>query len=412
MYPGEGDFPGNAVASSAGAKIGRRSPLSRMDLMAGDEHDRDRAELIGDIYDAAFDPAAFAGLGARLASAVAATNGVVVVREGGLPVELSTTTSAEAGEAYLAYYGRLDPWTPATLRAPLGAFVHSADFISDAEVERTEFYQDYARQLGIFRPAGTRLRLGERRTLTIGVSRPIEAPRFLGADEARFMELARHVQRAMQLRERALRPATNVQAGSAVLDALAFGAIVVDAEARIVYLNATAEALQGPRRGLLLDSGQVTAIDPREARRLAALIHAAAMLGASGGIRVSDDSGDTGLMALVTPLPARVGTTRPGGALALVSVRPPEERPLVPEAVLSELFGLSASEAKLARALATGRRLEEIAADRDVKVSTLKTQLLSVFRKTGAETQRDLVLLLGSLPQVRWGALGRGRGQG
>lgn len=370
--------------------------------MAADEHDRDRAELIGDIYDAAFDPAAFAGLGARLAKAVAATNGVVVVRQGGLPVELSTTTSAEAAEAYLAYYGRLDPWTPTTLRAPLGAFVHSSDFISDAEVERTEFYQDYARPLGIFRPAGTRLPLGGGRTLVIGVSRPVEAPRFLGADEARFMELARHLQRAMQLRERTLGPAASAQAGSAVLDALAFGAVVVDAEGRAIYANAAAEALGREARGLVIGCGRVTALDLREARRLAALIHAAATRSASGGMRLSDAEGVPGAVVLATPLPPRTWNGSPHGGLALVSVRPAEAPGPVPEAVLSGLFGLSAGEAKLVSALATGGRLEEIAADREVKVSTLKTQLLSVFRKTGTGTQRDLVRLLGSLPQVRW----------
>jgi DNA-binding CsgD family transcriptional regulator len=69
--------------------------------------------------------------------------------------------------------------------------------------------------------------------------------------------------------------------------------------------------------------------------------------------------------------------------------------------MLAQLFGLSAAETKVVAALAAGRSAEEIAEKRGVKISTLRTQLEAIFRKTRTESQRDLLRLLGGLPQVR-----------
>jgi DNA-binding CsgD family transcriptional regulator len=49
---------------------------------------------------------------------------------------------------------------------------------------------------------------------------------------------------------------------------------------------------------------------------------------------------------------------------------------------------------------------EEIAAERGVAISTLRTHFAEIFARTGAENQRDLIRLLGMLPPVRSGAIG------
>ena len=93
-----------------------------------------------------------------------------------------------------------------------------------------------------------------------------------------------------------------------------------------------------------------------------------------------------------------------GESLELVVVRP---APLVhgaiieflaPNALLShcvkDTFGLSNAEAELAIALLHGVTPKEIAARRGVAVSTIRTQLRSVFAKTHTTRQTELVALL------------------
>jgi DNA-binding CsgD family transcriptional regulator len=63
-------------------------------------------------------------------------------------------------------------------------------------------------------------------------------------------------------------------------------------------------------------------------------------------------------------------------------------------ATLEEMFGLSPAEADLALALMVGSTPKEIAAKRGVAVSTIRTQLRSVFSKTHTQRQADLIALL------------------
>ncbi len=65
------------------------------------------------------------------------------------------------------------------------------------------------------------------------------------------------------------------------------------------------------------------------------------------------------------------------------------------------MFGFSPVEAEIARGIMRGERLEVIAAARGVQMSTIKTQVESIFRKASVESQRELVRVLGGLPQLR-----------
>jgi DNA-binding CsgD family transcriptional regulator len=62
------------------------------------------------------------------------------------------------------------------------------------------------------------------------------------------------------------------------------------------------------------------------------------------------------------------------------------------------LYGLTAAEAELALLLADGLALAQAAEARSVKISTARSQLLSVLRKTGARGQSDLMRILAALP--------------
>lgn len=68
---------------------------------------------------------------------------------------------------------------------------------------------------------------------------------------------------------------------------------------------------------------------------------------------------------------------------------------------LMSMFGLSAAESRLARALCHGETLEEFAEAQGVKIPTVKTQLRSVFAKTQTDRQVTLVTLIAGIPPLR-----------
>lgn len=85
----------------------------------------------------------------------------------------------------------------------------------------------------------------------------------------------------------------------------------------------------------------------------------------------------------------------------LCIVAPLDRRRIATTNQMMDLFGLSAAEARLARALCHGDSLEEYATDQGLKLPTVKTQLRSIFAKTGTARQSSLVRVLLGVPVVR-----------
>jgi DNA-binding CsgD family transcriptional regulator len=65
--------------------------------------------------------------------------------------------------------------------------------------------------------------------------------------------------------------------------------------------------------------------------------------------------------------------------------------------VIQGLFDLTPAEARIARGIAAGKTVEELASDGGLAAGTVRQQLKSVFSKTGVSRQADLVgILVGS----------------
>jgi len=216
-------------------------------------------------------------------------------------------------------------------------------------------------------------------------------------DEQALLLLQRitpHIRRALQLRLRNRPRAIAPDRPLSALDALAFGAIICNKVGAVEYANAAAERLASREVGIVLRSGgsQVGAFLPEEGAKLAAVIREAAA-GEAGGIRLSGRR-QTALLLLASALPHEPNR-------ALLTMDQEMAPPSFSATTLSALFRLSPAQASLAMALYEGKGFEEIAQERGVKVSTLRTHFAEVLTRTGAKGLRDLVRLLGSLPPLR-----------
>lgn len=353
------------------------------------------------IYNTAFDPEAFTNVSTIIADSVDALNAVVVISRDGVPNELSATTSAKAQQDYLDYYGRIDVWTPPPSAIKPFTISRSHELIADADVFNSEFYNDYARHLGMWHPIGSRCPLNHNDSLMIGINRPRMSRRFNRWEEAQLSDLTRHMQRALQLRRYVELLEQRAQIGFASLDRLAFAAVITDATGRLLYANAMAEEFAREGLGITLAGRRLACRSRRHDRDLSALVRDAAAGGSGGGMRINGPTGSDVILAIVTPLPRRLAERGEGHGYAFVGLRPAKGAAGFVQAVVGELFGMTRSEAEVAILINSGVSLEEISAVRGVKLSTVKSQLVAVLRKTETESQRDLVRLLGRLPQLR-----------
>jgi DNA-binding CsgD family transcriptional regulator/PAS domain-containing protein len=363
------------------------------------------ADLIADIYEAAIDDERWPGIAQIVASATGVpTAGVWYVDQGQVQ-ELSLTEDGLASQApYIAHFAKHDVWQKGLISGPWDRVRLGAELFPERELVKTEFYNDFARRYELFRPMCVVTRLARGTFATVSVSRPPGRRLLEEADKRRLERLMPHMRRALQLRLAQRGNTRGGQTHAAALDALAFGVVVCEAAGRIVLANKAAEILARDGAGITLGkSGRgLGTVVAGESRILAGLINDAASGGPGGIIQLTGRGGSAELIALVTPLPrtfALNGSLRQ--TYALVTLRSARDSPSFSAETLIALFRLSPAQAEIALAIYDGKTPEQIADERGVAISTLRTHLAEIFVRTGTENQRDLVRLLGTLPPVR-----------
>jgi DNA-binding CsgD family transcriptional regulator len=196
-----------------------------------------------------------------------------------------------------------------------------------------------------------------------------------------------------------------------LLDALPIGVIVVDREMRILYNNAEAAALLGnsqsglssarPQPGRVTGASRLFARHPEDDMKLCRLVGAASRCGAGGALQIHAGPGalpgDSAMLSasvcpalrhLASSTQPNMGTSVIHGA-ATVLVRHLLRPSSPPARLLIDLFGLTRSEAEVAVALAGGVTAEDVARTRRVSLDTVRSQIRTILRKTGATGLRD-----------------------
>ena len=72
-----------------------------------------------------------------------------------------------------------------------------------------------------------------------------------------------------------------------------------------------------------------------------------------------------------------------------------------PVELVQSLFDLTPAEARVARSLAAGKSVDDIAADGGTSANTIRTQVRGVLEKTGCKRQVDIVALLTAISATR-----------
>ncbi len=195
------------------------------------------------------------------------------------------------------------------------------------------------------------------------------------------------------------------------LDRLVIGLILYDHNAQPVYINPTAEATIEQHPGLKLQNGDLFLLDPDDERALRKTILDTAQIDPddswkqSVAIGITHPDVESPLPILVTPMHAHLITSDldyEGAKVAVFLSDPNLKQPISTDS-LASVYGLSPSEAQVSISLTNGHSIEEIASLSSHSVHTIRSQLKSVFRKTGVSRQSELIklLLTGALAQRR-----------
>lgn len=233
-----------------------------------------------------------------------------------------------------------------------------------------------------------------RLTLALGTREPL-APAETLALEDRLQGIGPVL--APLLRQHAAAAGARGQAARyrSALDRLNVAVFFCGADGAVSDRNGAAAAFLEMGRPLVLRGRRLAARREAEQAALAAALKVAG--GGPGragaGLRLGGDA--------EAPLPVAVLPAGPEAADGVLLIPLCSAEPLPDPALLRDLFRLTPAEAEIARGLAAGRRLDEIADARGVSMNTLRTQLRALLDKVGCSRQADLVQVLTGLSLVR-----------
>lgn len=318
--------------------------------------------------------------------------------------EYAFGVAAEGAPMYQRYYGTIDEWRPAFLKKAEGDFALGDDLCPLDRLKTTEFFNDFLlkHDLRLYGAVATVKRPKQVELVTMYQSWKGESP---GKETEELVGMmVPHIRRALQLRRSFIDIKAHSDSLELALDLVQAGILFLDSQGRVLSMNRSAEELS-TRGALKFRAGRLYPSLPSEIAKLEALVRAAISRPkekpAVGGSMLISRIGSRPLTLVVAPLNEISGRVAQK-ASAVAFIYDPEQKAQLPQDLLIQTYGLTTAESRLALLLVEGHSLRDAAEMRGVAFNTVRSQVKSIFSKTGTRRQGELVgILMGSSASVR-----------
>lgn len=320
----------------------------------------------------------------------AEASGMLTVHPDGQHSLIANGHSESAISQYRDHFSRLDPLPRLLEERPGGRAIVLDTTRHPAYLANPELCHDYLRPHGIDHVIAAQWRLPDGTLNVVGVQRFHGSEPFSvgqGQELDRFIHHWR-VGNAIPLPEGLTSRPVNSRRSCDIASQINIPLAVVNANLAVAWANTAAHENPGVAWVALFEKPGSTARQTRLRQKLKELV-GASLRQRSATEALLATSDDT-WFASATPV---VG--KPNLALLRLTAM----HHLAPgiRSRLEHLYGLTRAEAELTVLLAKGESLEAIASARAVKLDTIRTQLRTVYKKTGTHRQGELVCLAGAL---------------
>src|SRR5216683_2422518 len=130
-------------------------------------------EIIGDIYTAAIDEERWPSLADLMARIAGVDSAGLWIAEDGLVTDMALTDNIrESQRPYLAHYVLHDHWQHGVLLQPKDEVKLGYENFPEQQLVKTEFYNDFARPLGMFRPLAAMVQLSKGAVASLALEQP------------------------------------------------------------------------------------------------------------------------------------------------------------------------------------------------------------------------------------------------
>ena len=351
-------------------------------------------KLVSNIYDAALDESLWPTILDAAAAHFHASKATVYTPER-LPHDggffFSHDIPADCIERYAARYQHIDPWVHghhSRFADQSGGFLGDM-FVATSELVKSEFYADHLRPLDIHQmcTAVTRSTPHSGDYISFAMFRGRRAADFSEQERRLSERIAPHIQRAFLISSR-LRPLQQPfpSVPEEMLSVSRTPIVLVDATANIVQATVAAARLLDGGVWLQNRLGRLRAATDNA--WLTKTIFQIATSGLNGPYSRILSLIGANTAKPIHVLVARAGAQHPGKAYVVIGAAANQSAELAQR--LFEVYGLTRAEARFCERLGEGRTIAEISELLSVQKSTLRSQLKSIFDKTGMTRQSDL----------------------
>lgn len=270
------------------------------------------------------------------------------------------------------------------------------EHFSEADFEYGAYFQDFYKKVGQRWLIGGIAWDGKETEASITFSRTADSEKYDDTSRTFVANLLPHIRRAVRL---ALKIGSARSSGQAslnnTLSSVRTPSYLVSNTAEIVWKNPAGAEQLSQDSPITVNENRLTIKNSDHNRRLkeliASVIEKPIAEVASNFIRIRTGSEITEIEVLPATVPT--GALVGANALALVMVRSKGLNPDVSTTLKAE-HGLTDAECRLAVALADGASVDDIAKHAGTSLHTVRTQLRSVFSKTGVNRQSALAALI------------------
>jgi DNA-binding CsgD family transcriptional regulator len=261
-----------------------------------------------------------------------------------------------------------------------------------------EIYNDFMVKADIEHGMFVALESNEACLASVSLFRDRFRTEFTHSDLQILQYLAPHLRRAFKLHFHFAELKAHSASIETALDMLPTGVILLGSNGEIVFMNRSAAAVVAEKDGLVATRSGLQAELTSESNLLTkTVLHASSTsngngLSAGGTVLVSRRSRPQ-LQILISPIRnPMLQSSQKIAAVAFINDPLRQQRP--DQAVLRTLYGLTPAECRVALLLGDGQAPQQIANTVGVTENTVRSQIKSVFSKTGVKRQGELIRLL------------------
>jgi DNA-binding CsgD family transcriptional regulator/PAS domain-containing protein len=297
---------------------------------------------------------------------------------------------------YREQFFALDPF----VNLPPGKVVTQQELVPDEELLESAYYRDYLEPIGVFHILGVDTVEPDGLIARLRIARRQGQAAFTESHKRLCEKLLPHLRRAIQIHARLNRTESERDVYAGAVDQLSVATIILDEQGRVLNTNSMAANILEQRDGIAVQGQEVLLGNRAANERLQEILRSAISAQLAGetsmtrALRVSRPSGLPDLGLVIRPIPTREWAEGQSNPCIAVFISDPQAKENASQQMLAELFGLTPAEANLAIKLARGMSLAEVSAEQNISQHTARAQLKSIFAKTGASRQAELVRLV------------------